>query len=103
VAETNARANGVGDKVRCIEAAGFDHPEIADRAPYDLIFANILKGPLVDLAPAMRGHIAPEGHVILSGILKEQADEVIAAYAAEGLRCVDRITLGDWTTITLSP
>lgn len=103
VAETNARANGVGDKVRCIEAAGFDHPEIADLAPYDLIFANILKGPLVDLAPAMRGHIAPEGHVILSGILNEQADEVISAYAAEGLRCVDRITLGDWTTITLSP
>jgi ribosomal protein L11 methyltransferase len=103
VAEANARANGVADRVRCIEAAGFDHPEIAAGGPYDLIFANILKGPLIALAADLRRNIAPEGHAILSGILDHQADEVVAAYATEGLRCVRRNRLGDWTTITLSP
>jgi ribosomal protein L11 methyltransferase len=103
VAEANAVANGVAARVRCIEAAGFDHPEIAAGAPFDLIFANILKGPLVELAPAMAAHVAPGGHIILSGILNAQADEVIAAYAAEGLHCTRRAELGEWTTLTISP
>jgi ribosomal protein L11 methylase PrmA len=67
-------------RVHCIEAAGFDHPDLAAGAPYDLVFANILKGPLIALAPDMRAHMAPGGHAILSGILNEQADDVIAAY-----------------------
>jgi ribosomal protein L11 methyltransferase len=103
VALANAEANGVGGRVACVEAAGFDHPEIAAGAPYDLIFANILKGPLIELAPAMRTHLAPGGRVILSGILNEQAEDVLAAYAGAGLRCVARDVLGEWTSITLSP
>ncbi|MDG4648211.1 50S ribosomal protein L11 methyltransferase [Roseibacterium sp. SDUM158017] len=102
VAEANAAANGVSGRVRCIEAAGFDHPEIAAGAPYDLIFANILKGPLLDLAAPMKAHVAPGGRIILSGILNEQADEVIAAYAGEGLRCLRRAEIGEWTTLTIS-
>jgi ribosomal protein L11 methyltransferase len=103
VAEANARANDVVAKLRCIEAEGFEHPELAAAAPYDLIFANILKGPLISLAPAMRAHMADGGYAILSGILNEQADDVIAAYAAEGFRLVARDRLGEWTTITISP
>jgi len=90
-------------QVRCIEAEGFEHPDLAAGAPYDLIFANILKGPLIALAPAMRAHMADGGYAILSGILNEQADDVIAAYAAEGFRLVARDRLGEWTTITISP
>lgn len=101
VAQANAEANGVADKVVCVEAAGFDHPEIVRRAPFDLIFANILKGPLIDLAPRVRAHAAKGGHVILSGILNEQAEEVIAAYDAAGMRCVRRAELGEWTTLTI--
>jgi ribosomal protein L11 methyltransferase len=99
----NALANGVGDACHCIEAAGFDHPDLAAGAPFDLVFANILKGPLIALAPEMRAHMVPGGHAILSGILNEQADDVIAAYAAEGFRLVARDVLGEWTTITISP
>jgi ribosomal protein L11 methyltransferase len=102
VAVANAAANGVAERVACIEAAGFDHPDLAAGAPYDLIFANILKGPLLSLAPAMATHVASGGHVILSGILNEQAAEVLEAYAAEGLRLVDRAELGEWTTLTFS-
>ena len=100
VAVANAAANGVPD-LACVEAAGFDHPDLAALAPYDLIFANILKGPLVELAPAMAAHLAPSGHVILSGLLNEQAEAVIAAYTEAGLALVDRRVIGEWTTLTL--
>lgn len=101
VALANAEANGVSD-LACVEAAGFDHQDLGARAPYDLVFANILKGPLIELAPAMAAHVAPGGHVILSGILNEQADAVIAAYDAAGLSLEDRRVIGEWTTLTLT-
>lgn len=101
VAQVNARANGLADRVRCLEATGFDHPELAARAPFDLIFANILKGPLIDLAPEMARHAAQGGFAILSGILNPQGDEVVAAYEAAGFTLHQRREIGDWTTLTL--
>jgi ribosomal protein L11 methyltransferase len=101
VARANAQANGVGGRVACVEAAGFSHPDLAVGAPYDLIFANILKGPLIDLAPEMAGHVTAGGHVILSGLLIAQADDVIAAYDAVGFALSDRREIGDWATLTL--
>ncbi|TFL19155.1 50S ribosomal protein L11 methyltransferase [Jannaschia formosa] len=98
VAEANLAVNGMEGEVACVEAAGFDHPDLG--GPFDLIFANILKGPLIELAPAMAR--ASGGHVILSGLLNPQADEVIAAYEAAGFRPVRRAELGDWTTLTLA-
>lgn len=101
VALANAAANGVAGRLTCVEAAGFEHPALAERAPYDLVFANILKGPLVELAPAMASHVAVGGHVILSGILNPQAADVIAAYEGAGFTLQDRRVIGDWTTLTL--
>src|SRR5690606_1790121 len=49
VAEVNVAANDLTGRVRCIEATGFDHPQLQAAAPFDLVFANILKGPLIDL------------------------------------------------------
>jgi ribosomal protein L11 methyltransferase len=102
VAEANVAANGLEGKVICLEAAGFGHPDLAAKAPYDLVFANILKAPLVDLAPDMGGNIAAGGHAILSGILNEQADEVVAAYDAAGFDVHTREEIGEWTTLTLT-
>lgn len=101
VAEANVAANSLQGRVRCVEAAGFDAPELAEAAPFDLVFANILKGPLIALAPDMARAVAPGGHVILSGILNEQADEVIAVYARNGFNLVTRDEIVDWTTLTL--
>lgn len=101
VAEANVLANNMTGRVKCVEADGFDHPELAAAAPYDLIFANILKGPLIGMAPEMAGASAPEGIVILSGILNPQADEVIAAYIAQGYNLLHRDEIVDWTTLTL--
>lgn len=101
VALANAVANDLADRIICIEAAGFDHPDLAAAAPFDLIFANILKGPLIDLAPDLAAHLAPGGHAILSGLLTEQAESVLAAYTAEGLVLDQREDIGEWATLTL--
>ncbi|MBF9049110.1 50S ribosomal protein L11 methyltransferase [Roseobacter sp. HKCCD9010] len=101
VARANAAANGLTDRVICVEAAGFEHRELSEKAPFDLIFANILKGPLIDLAPAMAQHSAKGGRVILSGLLIAQADDVIAAYVEAGFSLIRRAELGDWATLTL--
>jgi len=101
VARTNAKANGLSDQVLCLEAAGFDHPQIKSAAPFDLIFANILKGPLVALAPTMAAHVKPGGHAILSGILNEQADDVTEAYRQSGFILLHLERIADWTTLTL--
>jgi len=101
VAEANLSANGLSGRVLCLEAAGFDAPQIAERAPFDLVFANILKGPLIALAPDMAGQIVPGGHAILSGLLTHQAEEVAAAYADAGLTLTHREDIVEWTTLTL--
>ncbi|UWR29338.1 50S ribosomal protein L11 methyltransferase [Sulfitobacter sp. W002] len=101
VAQANVDANNLSGRVACVEAAGFDHPQLAEAAPFDLVFANILKGPLVALAPDMAGALQPAGYAILSGLLNEQADEVIEVYARSGINLVHRDSIGDWTTLTL--
>ena len=101
VAQANVDANNLSGRVACVEAAGFDHPQLAEAAPFDLVFANILKGPLVALAPDMAGALQPAGYAILSGLLNEQADEVIEVYARSGINLMHRESIGDWTTLTL--
>ncbi|MGR3814446.1 MAG: 50S ribosomal protein L11 methyltransferase [Cognatishimia activa] len=102
VAEANVKANDLVGRVICLEAAGFGHADLLAKAPFDLVFANILKAPLVMLAPDMGQYIAPKGHAILSGILNEQADEVVAAYDATGFDVTHREEIGEWTTLTLT-
>jgi ribosomal protein L11 methyltransferase len=99
VAAANVQANGLGGKVRCVVAAGFEDPALA--GPFDLVFANILKAPLIALAPDMARRIAPGGRAILSGILGEQADEVAATYRGRGFAEEHRLAQGEWCVLTL--
>jgi ribosomal protein L11 methyltransferase len=106
VVATNADANGVrvGDgagRMAMVIAAGMDHPLLAASAPYDLLIANILAGPLVELAPAFAAAVAPGGQVLLSGLLTTQEPAVRAAYARAGLRLAARMTRGDWSVLWL--
>jgi ribosomal protein L11 methyltransferase len=101
VAKANVAANDLDGKVICVEAAGFGHDKLKARAPYDLIFANILKQPLIDLAPDMAENLKQNGYAILSGILTRQADDVIEAYKANGISLVRQDVIGDWVTLTL--
>jgi ribosomal protein L11 methyltransferase len=77
-------------------------PRIAARAPFDLVFANILAAPLKRLAGPMARHLAPRATVILSGLLPPQANGVIAAYAAQGLVLRRRLDLDGWTSLLLA-
>lgn len=101
VAEANIAANGLTGRVLAYEAAGFDHPEILKAGPFDLVFANILKAPLIDLAPSMAANIQTGGRAILSGLLSRQTEEVIAAYEAAGFALVREDLNGDWATLLL--
>ncbi|WP_420586409.1 50S ribosomal protein L11 methyltransferase [Ruegeria sp.] len=102
VAEANLKANGMSGQVQCVEAAGFDHPDLQANAPYDLIFANILKGPLVALSPEIGANLRDGGYAILSGILNEQADDVVSVYSQNGFNLAKRDEIGEWTTLILS-
>ena len=101
VARANAQINGLADRIDCLEAAGFGHPRLAAAAPFDLVFANILKGPLIDLAPAMGAQIATGGLAVLSGLLVVQAEAVQAAYVAAGFTLRQREDIGEWCTLVL--
>ncbi|TVP69198.1 MAG: 50S ribosomal protein L11 methyltransferase [Rhodobacteraceae bacterium] len=101
VATVNIAANDLEGRVRCLEATGFDHPDLQAAAPYDLVFANILMGPLIALAPDMARVTRAGSHVILSGLLVEQAAQVLAAYEAEGFALAHREDIGEWATLTL--
>jgi ribosomal protein L11 methyltransferase len=101
VAEANVAINGLEGRVECLEAAGVDHERIVAAGPYDLIFANILKGPLIELAPGIATQLATGGRAILSGLLSVQADSVSAAYVAVGLCLQSQDDIGEWSTLVL--
>ena len=102
VAQVNIAANGLEDRVKCLEATGFAHPVLQAAAPFDLVFANILMGPLIDLAPEMGRVTASGGYAILSGLLVTQAEQVLAAYAQAGFALHYREDIGEWATLTLT-
>lgn len=97
----NAQHNEVGRYVIAVEASGLEHRQIAAGAPYDLIVANILAGPLTALAPAV-GRAAEHGAtVILSGILDSQAAGVVAAYSRQSVVLRQKIVKNEWVTLVL--
>lgn len=98
VARENAEINGLAEHIAFAESDGF----AAVSGPFDLILANILAEPLIELAPVLAQHLAPGGTAILSGLLSKQAREVTAAYEAEGLRQQEARTYGEWDTLVLA-
>ena len=83
-AQENVRRNRVNAYVRTITAEGLAHPLIRRNTPYDLVIANILATPLITLAHGIARALRPGGIVILSGITRDQAGRVAAAYGAAG-------------------
>jgi ribosomal protein L11 methyltransferase len=100
-ARSNGRLNGAGPMTIFVRAAGTKARVIAAHAPYDLIFANILLGPLLRLAVPIRRLSAPRARVVLSGLLPRDANAVLAIYRAQGLVLERRITLDGWVTLLL--
>lgn len=101
VARANAAANATRPLVRALRADGLVNPALAARAPYDLVLANILAGPLTRLAPEIARALAPGGTVVLSGLLRWQENLVASFYRPHGLilRAVRRD--GPWSALVL--
>ena len=95
----NARQNRVSQNIVAVEAAGLGHRFITDNGPYDMIVANILAGPLAQLAPAMGRAAMPGGSLILSGILMSQAARIKAAYGQQGFIFKHQLTRKNWVTL----
>ncbi len=103
----NAAINGIRigqypSQLALCAASGTDHELIQRRAPYDLVIANILAGPLIELAPALTAILHEGGSLILAGLLNTQADAVIKAYRAQGMLLSERIDNGDWPCLRLT-
>ena len=102
IARDNTRVNRVRAAVELIHADGLGAARFRCRAPYDLVFANILLEPLTQLATPIARLVAPNGHVVLSGLLTAQTGAALASYRARGLVLVRRIRLEGWATLVLS-
>jgi ribosomal protein L11 methyltransferase len=103
VARENAAINRVklghaAGELLLAQADGMDSPMLTARAPFDLIIANILAGPLIELAPDFAKALAPGGTVILAGLLDSQADAVSRAYEEQGLTVRDG-GFGEWPVL----
>jgi ribosomal protein L11 methyltransferase len=101
VARENAVLNAAAPWIEFIHAAGLQAQRFRLSGPFDLVMANILLGPLTQLAPRMAQLLAPGARVILSGLLDKQARPALAAYRAQGLVPEKRISLDGWTTLIL--
>ena len=106
VVDANARSNGVlqggrPGELTMLVADGMEHPLLQARGPYDLIIANILAGPLIDLAPQFAKSLVPGGHLLLAGLLESQEAQVRAACRRVGLRIAERLVGGDWSILWL--
>ena len=105
VARENAVLNGVGDLCRFVHAIGLRHDDLQKPKPYDLIVANILAGPLMELSDTFSAAVRPGGRALLSGLLLEQADDILAVYRRWGFapeRHIDLETGGAmWRTLLL--
>jgi ribosomal protein L11 methyltransferase len=99
VTRENARANGVAPLVRALTADGLTNPVLANGAPYDLLIANILAGPLTQLAPSIQRALAPGAMLVLSGLLRNQEDLVLSFYQSLRFKTVRR--MGPWSALVL--
>jgi ribosomal protein L11 methyltransferase len=101
VAKENAAINGLKKQIRIVMSDGYKAKAIRDHAPYDLITANILANPLIALAPSLARNLARNGRAVLSGLMNEQAKDVLAAHRKVGLELDFRLRLGQWSVLVL--
>lgn len=100
VTRENAGGNAIAG-VELIVADGALDDAITTAAPYDLIIANVLAGPLVSMAPELAAIAAPGATIVLAGLLETQRDQVVEAYAACGCTLLQTDRRGDWTILKL--
>lgn len=99
IANENAEINDA--KCDFYFADGLSDPRIAQHLPYDLVFANILAAPLVELAPEIGAALKTGGVAILSGLLRTQEERVLEAYLPLGFVVEQTIHHDAWSALQL--
>ncbi len=97
----NLDFNNLTGVMECVVCPGFEDPAMIKAAPYALIFANILKSPLIDLAADIGENTADNGFIILSGILNKQAADVVDSYKNQSFNLCHHDEIGEWSTLTM--
>ena len=100
VTNVNAKINDCAQYI--LAGTGDVHASIIqEHAPYDLVMANILAQPLIEMASDLSALIAHDGHLILSGLLTRQESDILSAYGHHGLSLVNSYRREDWSALLL--
>lgn len=99
IARENALLNDAADLIDVVVADGLNNARIGNAAPFDFMFANILAGPLIELAPAIAAHAAPKARILLAGLMADQEASVSAAYELAGFRRLNRLDHPTWPVL----
>jgi ribosomal protein L11 methyltransferase len=101
VTKRHALMNGASAFIQAEAGDGYRVPLVPQHAPYDLIAANILANPLIEMAPDLAENLKTGGFCVLSGLLARQKDDVVRAHEAQGLKLVHAEEIGDWRALVL--
>ena len=99
VTKENADLNRL--KLNAFQSEGFSSSLLTDYGPFEVITANILAGPLIEMAPQMHQHTALGGKIILSGLLIAQAPQVLAAYQEQGFTLLEEKPINEWMSLLM--
>lgn len=94
-------AQQLQDRVSVVRSDGFMHPDIAKKAPYDLIFCNLLPDLLLDMAENIKKCLHPRGYLLVSGILAWRVQEISVLYSGLGLDITDEFFDSPWHAFIL--
>ena len=98
-AKYNAKLNQLDTKITVLKSDGVAHDTLQKQAPFDLIVANILAGPLTEMAESIKSILDEKGHLVLSGILDHQVDGIKKAYLSDDVHLTQETYLGEWATL----
>ncbi len=101
-AAANILENHLAAQITCHLSEGFQSNMLNEKAPYDLVTANILAEPLIQLAPDMNRYVTENGIVILSGLLTTQAEAVSNAYQISSFKEIKRYPIDEWMTLVMT-
>jgi ribosomal protein L11 methyltransferase len=101
VAREVVALNGLAGRIRTARSEGYRAAAVRKGAPYDLVIANILSGPLIALAAGLARHTKPGSVAVLAGLLRPQEAAIVAAHESVGFRLIDRRLEGDWPILVL--
>lgn len=101
VSKRHAMMNGAEKSITAECGDGYNTQLAQSGAPYDVVAANILANPLIEMAPQLAKALRPGGFAVLSGLLARQEADVVAAHEKAGLKLIDAEKIADWRALVL--